>query len=348
MSAGCAGLKSPNSAPDPDPPLLDVQHLSLTFRSSGGPVRVVRDLGFRMKRGEILALVGETGCGKSTLALALLGLAGCGGEAGSCRILFEGRNLASLNPEEWREIRGRKIGMIFQDARSALNPVLKIGDHLVETLRAHERISNGDARRRAGRLLADVGVPDPGYCMRQYAFELSGGMCQRVAIALAICHKPLLLVADEPTSALDPTLQAQVLGLLCGRSRRDGLALLLISHDLALVASYADTLAVMYHGSLVESGTAREVFACPAHPYTRGLLESQPTLQHERGMRPLSPIPGAPPAAGHESQGCAFAPRCALAESRCAESRPVAAILSDGHWAKCYRALWECGGTTPL
>ncbi len=339
MPAGPAGLATQSPGPDPDLPLLDVQHLTVVYDSPAGPVRAVRDLNFRMKRGEILALVGETGCGKSTLALALLGLKDCEGKDPSCRILFEGRDLVSLDARGWRGIRGTRIGMVFQDARSALNPVLTIGSHMIETLRAHEKISRRSARQRAGRLLADVGVPDARFCMSRYPLELSGGMCQRVAIALALCHRPLLIVADEPTSALDPTLQGQILSLLCDMSGRDGLALLLISHDLALVASYADRVAVMYHGSLVESGRAGEVFARPAHPYTQGLLESQPTLNHVRDARALISIPGAPPAAGVEFAGCAFAPRCPLAEPHCTDAPPGPAQLSEHHWAACVNAL---------
>ncbi len=319
------------------PPLLDVQHLSVSYRSPAGPVRVVRDLSFRMKCGEILALVGETGCGKSTLALALLGLVESDGGLESCRILFEGRDLATLDLRSWREIRGRKIGMIFQDARSALNPVLTVGDHMTETLRAHESISVRGARQRAEQVLSDVGIPDAAFCMRRHPLELSGGICQRVAIALALCHRPLLLVADEPTSALDSTLQAQVLDLLCRLTRREGLALLLISHDLALVASYADRVAVMYHGSLVETGGAGDVFDLPAHPYTRGLLESQPTLEHERGLRPLPSIPGAPPPAGQDFAGCAFAPRCPLVEPRCSIAPAAEVEVSEYHWARCIK-----------
>jgi len=335
MPAGPDAVDSQYPAHESDQPLLDVRHLSVSYPSPGGPVRAVRDLSFRMKRGEILALVGETGCGKSTLAMALLGLAESGGGSESCRILFEGSDLGTLDSRGWRSIRGRKIGMIFQDARSALNPVLTVGDHLIETLRAHERISPGCARQRAESVLAEVGIPDAAFCMRRHPLELSGGICQRVAIALALCHRPLLLVADEPTSALDSTLQAQVLSLLCDMSRREGLALLLISHDLALVASYADRVAVMYHGRLVEAGDSREIFAGPAHPYTRGLLESQPTLDHDRSARPLSSIPGVPPPAGLDFRGCAFAPRCSLAEPRCSDAPPAETELSRHHWVRC-------------
>ena len=326
----------------PVPLLLDVQHLTVSYPSPAGPVRAVRDVSFHLRRTEILALVGETGCGKSSLALAMLGLAEGADRSEPCRILFEGENITSLNEKGWRKLRGRKIGMVFQDARSTLNPVLTIGSHVLEMLHAHQDLSRREARERAERLLIDVGIPDPRFCMGRYAFELSGGMCQRIAIALAVCHQPQLLIADEPTSALDPTLQAQILGLLHQMSRDMGLALLLISHDLALVASHADRVAVMYHGRIVESGPADEIFAQPAHPYTRGLLDSQPTLKHRRGIHPLASIAGAPPAAGEELPGCSFAPRCAVAESRCSAEIPPAIAVSKDRWAACVRS--KAGG----
>lgn len=341
MSAGNDGLKSQDSEPDHECPLLDVQHLTISYPSSVGPVRAVRDISFRMRRGEILALVGETGCGKSTVAHALLGLTGGDEKAASGKILFDGQDLAALDSKAWRGVRGRKLGIVFQDARGALNPVLTIGDHLLETLKAHQHFPKKAARLRAEKILTDVGIAEAGFCMNRYPLELSGGMCQRVAIALAVCHQPRLLVADEPTSALDPTLQAQILGLLYEMSRRDKLALLMISHDLALVASYADRVNVMYHGRLVESGPAAEVFTRPAHPYTRALLESQPTLNHERGTRPLPSIAGAPPGASLDLAGCSFAPRCALAEARCTMGIPAAAALTKDHWAACIRVKTE-------
>jgi oligopeptide/dipeptide ABC transporter ATP-binding protein len=345
MSARHNGLKSQNAGPDPAPLLLAVLHLTVRYSSPDGPIRAVRDLSFEMQRGEVLALVGESGCGKSSVALALLDLLDGAEKSESCRILFEGEDLTALEVKGWRALRGRKIGMVFQDARSALNPVLTIGDHMIESLRAHQDFSRREARERAERLLTDVGIADAPFCMGRYPLELSGGMCQRVGIALAVCHQPHLLIADEPTSALDPTLQAQILDLLHQMSRRHGLALLLISHDLALVASYADRVAVMYHGRLVESGPARELFARPAHPYTRGLLESQPTLEHQRGTNPLSSIAGAPPAATMELPGCSFAPRCALAEPRCTAALPPAVALSENHWAACVKV--GIGGPGP-
>ena len=338
MSTGHDGLKPGNTALGPEPPLLTVLHLTVRYPSAAGPVPAVRDLSFEIYPREVFALVGESGSGKSSVALAVLGLLDGAQKSGICRIVFAGEDLTALDERGWRALRGRRIGMVFQDARGALNPVLTIGDHLVESLRAHGDSSRREARESAERLLLEVGITDAAFCMSRYPFELSGGMCQRVGIALAVCHQPALLIADEPTSALDPTLQAQILDLLRMMSRRHGLALLLISHDLALVASRADRVAVMYHGRLVESGHAPEVFARPVHPYTRGLLESEPTMHHKRGSRPLSSIAGAPPAAAIELPGCAFAPRCAWAESRCTGPLPPAVSISRTHWAACVRA----------
>ena len=319
-------------------PLLDVRHLTVSYLSPSGPIHAVRDLSLEVAPAEIVALAGETGCGKSTLALSLLGLLDRRAKLESGSILFEGRELASLTEKQWRTIRGRRIGMIFQDARGALNPVLTIGDHLLETLRAHQEIPRRQARSAAVRLLAEVGIPDPEKSVRRFPHELSGGMCQRVGIALAICNHPLLLIADEPTSALDPTLQGQILNLLQDMRRRQNVALLLISHDLALVSDVADRVVVMYLGRLMECGPASLVLSRPAHPYTRGLLRSQPSLNHHRERQPLQPIPGIPPSPGQTLPGCPFAPRCPLAEPVCGETLPALVELSPGHHAACVKA----------
>ena len=316
-------------------PLLDVRHLSVSYANSTVPVRAVRDVTFEVYPGETFALVGETGCGKSTIALSLLGLLHSRDHIEG-EILFEGRDLRRLTARDWRRIRGLKIGSVFQDPSGSLNPVLTIEAHLIEALRTHRTISRASARVRARELLAEVGITERH--KGRYPSQLSRGMCQRVGLALAICNSPGLLIADEPTSALDPTLQAQLLKLLRGLKQTYGLALLLISHDLALVAEFADRVGVMYHGHLVEVGKAREVLAQPRHPYTRALLDSLPDLQHRCFERPLYPVPGTSPVSGEEFSGCPFAPRCPLVELLCHESRPSPEVISEFHWAACIKA----------
>ncbi len=320
------------------PPLLDVRNLSVSYPAPSGSIQAVREVSFQLAEAEALALVGETGCGKSTISLSLLGLLKGTAHSSSDGMWFGGKDLSNLRDREWREIRGREIGLVFQDARGSLNPVLTVGAHLLETIKAHRRMPRRQVRQEAERILADVGIPDPGFHMRRYPFELSGGLCQRVGIALAICNQPRLLIADEPTSSLDPTIQAQILLLLREMSRRHGMALLLISHDLPLVAEFADRVAVMYHGRLVEVSPAQELFRNPAHPYTRGLIQSQPGPEHNRDSHPLGPIPGAPPRPGAVIPGCAFAPRCHLAEKRCAQAVPPPIPVSENHWAACVLA----------
>jgi oligopeptide/dipeptide ABC transporter ATP-binding protein len=317
-------------------PLLDVRHLTVSYPTAAGTIRAVRDFSLILERGETLALVGESGCGKSTIALSVLGLLPPS-QIESGEILFESDDLLSVKESALRQIRGGKIGMIFQDARSSLNPILTAGEHLIESLKAHQELNRRQARMRALELLAQVGIPEPEVQMPRYSFELSGGMCQRIAIALSVCNNPLLLIADEPTSALDPTIQVQVLELLQEMKRRLRLALLLISHDLPLVAEWADRVAVMYHGRLIEAGTTTEVLAQPSHPYTRAVIRALPDLARNRDSAPLSPIPGSPPIPGQELPGCAFAPRCPVAEARCTAGIPSRASLSDSHWAACIK-----------
>ncbi len=282
-----------------------------------------------------MALAGETGSGKSSLALALLGLFDESSHVESGEILFQGFSLRSLRESDWKGVRGRKIGMIFQDARSALNPVLTIESHLVETIRAHQEISKKEARARAIDLLRDVGISSSQLSL--YPFQLSGGECQRIGIALAICNNPRLLIADEPTSAVDSTIQAQILDLLELMKQRYGLALLMISHDLPLLSQVADRISIMYHGRIIESGLGGEIFASPGHPYTQTLIQCQPTLHHHHEIYPLSAIPGAVPMPGENFPGCAFAPRCNQYDLRCTESVPAKQDLSKTHWVACIK-----------
>jgi oligopeptide/dipeptide ABC transporter ATP-binding protein len=281
--------------------------------------------------------VGESGSGKTTIALSLLGLLGTAGYVESGAILYDGKEVTRLREREWRRLRGARIGILFQDARGALNPVLSVGTHLIEAIRAHQPVSRRRAREQAVRALEEAGVPEPRFYMRRFPFELSTGLCQRVSIALGICNQPQLLVADEPTSALDPSIQAQIMALLRELKERQGLTLLLISHDLPMVAGLADQISVIYCGRIVESGSAQEIIRNPAHPYAQGLMACHPDWSHHHEDRPLPVIAGTPPIPEKEFPGCAFAPRCAIAESKCTQSPPVPVNLSDGHWAACFK-----------
>jgi oligopeptide/dipeptide ABC transporter ATP-binding protein len=331
MSASCDGGSAVDS------PLLCVRNLSVSYYTPSGPLRAVDGVSFAMSPGQILGLVGETGCGKSTIALSIVGLLD-GGRVESGEILFEDKPLPHPGDAAWRKILGRVIGFVFQDVRGSLNPVLTVGRHLEEALRAHSRMTRREWRTQAIRLLTEVGIPDPAFIMRRFPLELSGGTCQRVAIALALCHRPRLLIADEPTSALDPTIQAQIIALLMQMRKRLGLAFLFISHDLALVASIAEQVAVMYGARIVESGPAHEVFSQPAHPYTRGLLHCVPDLACSPGGRRLEPIPGSPPGDLQTLQGCSFAPRCPIAEKRCLSEIPGMEPVAKDHRAACIKA----------
>ncbi len=319
-------------------PVLDVRHLSVSYPTASGPLPAVRDVSFQISPGETLALVGETGCGKSTVALALLGLLGAG-HIESGEIFFGDLNLRKLPKRDWRRIRGRDIGMIFQDPRSALNPVLTVGDHLLEAIRAHQRLGRRAARALSVDLLSEVGVAEPAFQLGRHPFELSGGMCQRVGIALAICNNPRLLIADEPTSALDPTIQTQIMDLLDRMKRLRSLSLLLISHDLALVSESSDRVAVMYHSRLVEIGPGLSVLTDAVHPYTQALREAVPDLHHKCDSHPLAAVPGMAPAPGEDLPGCPFAPRCGYCEPRCTLAFPDPVAAPDSHWAACIREV---------
>jgi len=310
-------------------PLLEVRNLNVSF----GDVPAVRDCSFTIGPGEILGLVGESGSGKSTIALALLRLI----QPQGGQILFQGRDLLTLSEDEMRVVRGAGISMVFQEPMSALNPVMKVGDQIAEALVAHGKNNWKEARKEALEMLRQVAVPDPERRMRQYPHQLSGGLRQRVMIAMALVCRPALLVADEPTTALDVTVQAQILALLGDLRQRFGLALLLISHDLGVIGQVADRVAVMYAGRLVESGPMERVFRSPAHPYTRGLLRAAPSLLSQRGGR-LATIPGSVPDLRALPPGCAFEPRCELRIPECAQAVPPPLEVAPGHQARCLRA----------
>ena len=319
--------------------LLEVKNLKTHFVTRSGVVRAVDDVSWDVGESETVALVGESGCGKSVSALSIMRLvAGPAGRIVGGEVLFKGRDLLKLSDEEMRHVRGREIGMIFQEPMTSLNPVLSIGRQLTEGLEIHLGLSPTEAQRRAAELLGMVGIPDPERRLSQYPHQFSGGMRQRMMIAMALACKPSLILADEPTTALDVTIQAQILELMKDLSRRFGVAMLIITHNLGVVARYADRVNVMYAGKIIERGTAREIYANPRHPYTLGLLRSVPRLDEPRRAR-LDPIEGQPPDLTRLPNGCAFTPRCAFSVDRCrAEIPPLRAVNGAGHVSACWEA----------
>src|ERR1041385_6219107 len=290
--------------------LLDVRRLRTHFHTSAGVIRAVDGVSWDVQEGETVALVGESGCGKSVSALSVMRLvAAPAGRIVGGQILFKGRDLLALDEEEMRRIRGREIGMIFQEPMTSLNPVLSVGRQLTETVEIHLGMTPAQSRARAIELLTLVGVSDPARRLAQYPHQFSGGMRQRMMIAMALSCNPALVLADEPTTALDVTIQAQILELMKDLSRRLGVAMLIITHNLGVVARYADRVNVMYAGRIIERGTARDIYHAPRHPYTLGLLRSVPRLDEPRRAR-LAPIEGQPPDLTRLPPGCAFAPRC--------------------------------------
>jgi oligopeptide/dipeptide ABC transporter ATP-binding protein len=319
--------------------LLDVRNLTTTFRTSAGLVRAVDGVSWDIEEGETVALVGESGCGKSVSALSVMRLvAEPAGRIESGEVLYKGRDLLKLPEEEMRHVRGREIAMVFQEPMTSLNPVLSIGRQLTEGLEIHMNMKPAEAEARAVELLAMVGIPDPARRLAQYPHHFSGGMRQRMMIAMALACNPSLILADEPTTALDVTIQAQILELMKDLARRLGVAMLIITHNLGVVARYADRVNVMYAGRIIERASARELYANPRHPYTLGLLRSVPRLDEPRRAR-LDPIQGQPPDLTRLPQGCAFAPRCAYRVERCGELVPPLETLTAGHFAAC----WEAG-----
>ncbi len=320
-------------------PLLDVRNLNIEFpgQNRGHVLPAVRDLSFSIAAGEVLGLVGESGSGKSITSLAIMRLLPPQAHTcGEIRFAENGaaRNLAELSDDSMRELRGSRIAMIFQEPMTALNPVMRVGDQIAEAVFAHHAISKNDAWQRAVDAMNDVAIPDAARGARDYPHQLSGGMRQRIMIAMAIVNRPQLLIADEPTTALDVTIQAQILELLADLQIRFGLAMLFISHDLAVVSQVADRVAVMYAGNLVELGTKRDIFHSPAHPYTRGLLHAVPDLTTDRAQ-PLATIEGTVPGLHAMPPGCLFEPRCAFRIAECSRALPPLVEVSSGHWARC-------------
>ena len=316
--------------------LLAVEDLVITFPGKTRPAVPVDGVSFTLARGETLALVGESGCGKSLTSLALLRLIPHPGriEAGS-RIHFAGSSILELEERALRDIRGRRIGMVFQDPMTSLNPVFTVGDQVAEGIRAHFPVSRKEAGDRAVALLNEVGISDAGARARDYPHQMSGGMRQRVMIAMALACEPELLIADEPTTALDVTVQAQILEILDRLRRARGMAVLLITHDLGIVAGRADRVAVMYAGQIVEQARTAQLFARPSHPYTQGLLASVPRLTGPRAR--LTPIGGSVPTPDAWPTGCRFRPRCPKAFDKSEQAPPLLPV-EEGHWMRCWLA----------
>jgi oligopeptide transport system ATP-binding protein len=328
--------------------LLSVRDLVVRFHTRDGTVHAVNGVSFDLEQGETLGLVGESGCGKSVTNLAVMRLlpAPAGRIVGG-HVYFEGEDLIGLDESEMRDIRGKEIAMIFQDPMTSLNPVLTIEEQMVETIKAHKKVTKAEAKARAIELLAMVGIPQPERRLRNFPHQFSGGMRQRVMIAMALALEPKLLIADEPTTALDVTIQAQVLELLSRLAADHGTAVILITHDLGVVAGMTRRINVMYAGFVVESATTPELFALPSHPYTIGLLHSIPRLDAQPG-EPLIPIEGTPPDLRFAPTGCPFAPRCAWRLDRCWTEmpaleplQPTEDVLSTGPQATHRAACWN-------
>ena len=318
-------------------PLLEIRNLKTYFRVRGGVVKAVDDVSLSIDEGETLGLVGESGCGKSVTAASIMGLIPmppgmiAGGE-----ILFEGANILSLPESRMRKIRGNKISMIFQEPMSSLNPVFSVGDQVAEVIRLHERHSRQEVRERVIEAFRLVGIPDPESRIREYPHQMSGGMRQRVMIAMALACHPNLMIADEPTTALDVTIQAQILELMNQLKAETGASILFITHDLGVIAEMAQRVAVMYAGKVMEGADVDTLFREPKHPYTLGLMRSIPVLTAEKKRR-LNTIPGVVPSLFHLPQGCLFQERCHLVEERCIRLAPLLTDLGRGHVVRCHR-----------
>ena len=314
--------------------LLEVRDLSVAFNDGSDWFEVLNKVSFDVKPGETVGVVGESGCGKSLTALSILGLLPRRGCRRTGQILFDGGDLVAFGEGDMRKVRGRKIGMIFQEPMSALDPVFTVGHQITETVRAHFKVSSREAHERAVAALAAVGIPSPRNCAAMYPMSLSGGMRQRVMIAMALVCEPQLLIADEPTTALDVTIQAQIMDLLEELSQRTGTALLFITHNLGLVAESCSRMLTMYAGQVVENGPVDEILSRPLHPYTAGLLGSLPQARHRKSKLPS--IPGRVPSPRDMPAGCRFAPRCSYVEAAC---RAPQQLLAQGErHARCWRS----------
>lgn len=333
--------------------ILEIKDLTVQFKIDSGLVEAVNGLNLTLQKGESLGLVGETGAGKTTTALAIMGLVpNPPGIVKNGEIFFEGRDLLKADKHERRKIRGSKISMIFQDPMTSLNPVMTVGDQIAESIRIHEKASRSQATVKAKEILEVVGIPGERYS--EYPHQFSGGMKQRVIIAIALSCNPDLLIADEPTTALDVTIQAQVLELIAKLKSEKNTSMLLITHDLGVVAEVCDKVAIMYAGEIVEYGTLRQIYENTMHPYTKGLFGSIPDLETDEPR--LHPIPGLMPDPANLPEGCSFSPRCTFCTSRCTAAEPPVVEVEPGHFVKCFEYTTKkevsadgkpTGGTAP-
>jgi oligopeptide transport system ATP-binding protein len=316
--------------------ILEVQDLNVSFDVYGGEVQAVRGVNFTVGEGEAVAIVGESGSGKSVTAQTIMRLIPTPpGKIKSGSVRFDGQDLLTLSEKDMQKVRGNKIGMIFQDPMTSLNPTMTIGNQIMEGLMKHEKLSRSAAKMRAIELLSMVGIPNPATRIKQYPHHFSGGMRQRVMIAIALACNPSLLIADEPTTALDVTIQAQILRLMKDLQQKTKTSIILITHDLGIVADVCDRVIVMYAGQIVETGTKWEIFRNPQHPYTKGLLRSLPRLDQKKG-EPLVPIFGTPPDLIQPPQGCGFCSRCESAMRICETDSPQTSVLSDTQTVRCW------------
>ncbi|MBQ5660331.1 MAG: ABC transporter ATP-binding protein [Lachnospiraceae bacterium] len=316
--------------------LLEVKDLTTAFSADYGETVSVDHISFHVDEGETVCIVGESGCGKSVTSLSIMGLLGRGGAVKDGSALFAGRNLLELGEKELDELRGNRIAMIFQDPLTSLNPVFTIGNQITESIRTHMNVSKDEARERAIQVLAKVGMPDPERVMKKYPHTMSGGMRQRAMIAMALSCDPDLLIADEPTTALDVTIQAQIMSLLKKLREESGMSMILITHDIGLVARMADRVIVMYAGQLIEEAPVKELFAEPRHPYTKALLATVPSIYDSKD-RVLESIPGIVPENYDKIKGCRFADRCPYRRPECDDPQKDI-VINDLHKVKCWRA----------
>ena len=320
-------------------PLLEVQNLKTVFSTAKGVIKAVDGVSLSLAAGETLGVVGESGCGKTMLALSVMRLIPPNGLIAEGRVLFAGQDLLTLSESEIRKKRGRDIAMIFQEPMTSLNPVLRIGDQIAEAICLHQHVPAKEALSLSVKLLGDVGIAEPEKRVKDYPHQLSGGMRQRVMIAMAMSCHPRLLLADEPTTALDVTIQAQILNLISELKEKNNMAVILITHDLGIVAEAAQKVAVMYAGRVVESANVEKIFARPLHPYTRGLIASRPSCYADRANDQedyLKTIPGTVPRLYDLPSGCRFSQRCELAENECRAAEPELMEIEDGHFVSCF------------